>query len=562
MERVGQVTRSASALIVAKLVTSVLSFLLAIVVNRNLGPQKAGIYVYAMALYIIFQVIPDFGLGNIFIRDVSPDQSRLREYLENIVVMRLGLGVISVVLLMFANVASTLLQHSDPLAGQRFWAVFVISFSLLLEQPFSNSMAEAFIALERQMTVAAVYLIMGFIRVALALYIILSGANHAIVLLVATYLVTILYSIGHFYWSYHRWVRRHEPGAADVAPGQTPGQEAEAGEAEPLLEEGVVATAADPVLGEGVIAAAVEPEHPESERVVAPKGKLDFNLWRYLLRSSWPLAIASAGVVIYAGMDIPLVSWIAGDKAVGLYNAGAMYCKSISFLLIAVNMALLPAISIVASKRPENLAELWRRLLRYALALVLPLSVIVPVLARPVLILQKHEYLQAWKVVWITMGAVNFTILTTISYLFFIVLDKQKKVVYIVFFGVVAKAVINVVTISLWGYTGAAVTLLVTEILGFCLVYYMLSREMDARISWSKFALAPLLTAGALYGTAFLLQKLFISHRTFTHAVLGSVSYAILIAAIIVVIYAGLAFATGVLSKSGLNELNELLKVE
>jgi membrane-bound metal-dependent hydrolase YbcI (DUF457 family) len=58
------------------------------------------------------------------------------------------------------------------------------------------------------------------------------------------------------------------------------------------------------------------------------------------------------------------------------------------------------------------------------------------------------------------------------------------------------------------------------------------------------------------------LQKLFISHRTFTHAVLGSVSYAILIAAIIVVIYVGLAFATGVLNKSGLNELNELLKVE
>ena len=74
MERVGRLSRNTAALVGARVVTSGLTFILAIVINRNLGPEKAGIYTYAFSLYTIFQVIPDFGIGNISIRDVSQDR--------------------------------------------------------------------------------------------------------------------------------------------------------------------------------------------------------------------------------------------------------------------------------------------------------------------------------------------------------------------------------------------------------------------------------------------------------------------------------------------------------
>ena len=538
MERVGQVTKSASALIIAKLVTSAMMFLLAIVVNRRLGPGLAGIYVYAMALYTIFQVIPDFGLGNIFIRDVSPNRGRMQRYLKNVVVMRMLLGALSFSLLMIANILSSVAQHSSALATERFWAVFVVSFCLLLEQPFSNSLAEAFIALERQMVVAYVYMIMGFLRVAISLYIILSGAEHAVVLLVGVYIVTIIYSIVHFGLIYRRWLSREGRALAD-AELDGPGNEEE-----PAVTE-------DP----SPFTVALLPERIEPPE---PTGTgLDRDLWRYLLRSAWPLAVASAGIVMYAGLDIPMVSWIAGNRASGLYNAGAMYAKAFAFLTIAVNMAILPAISLVGDRKRGSLGEVWERILRYALVLVIPFTVVIPVLARPVLILQEHNFIQAWSVVWMSMAAMNFTMLTAISFPFFVVINRQKKIVQVVAAGVVAKVAMNVITISVWGFKGAAITSLVTETLAFLLIYYILSRDMGHRFSFVKFAGAPVVSLGVLYAVAFSLEKVLSSNE-----LLASIEYAILISVIIVVIYAVLAFSTRALTRSGLNELNELLKVD
>jgi O-antigen/teichoic acid export membrane protein len=568
MERVGQVTKNASALVVAKLVTSALFFVLAIVVNRALGPEKAGIYVYAITLYTIFQIIPDFGLGNISIRDVSPHPVRIRKYIRNIVTMRALLGVFSFFLLLITDIITTVLQHSDPLSGQRFWVVFVVAFLLLLEQPFSNSLSEAFIALERQVVVAYVYTIMGFVRVALSLMIILSGTSHALVLLAATYLVTIGYSIIHFYFVYRRTIRR-----LGLNEGAVPSEAGEAEVAEQVgatvgelgLDVGPGAGAASELVGIAEFAGSLIPGEGPGAVAEGPPA-IDFDLWRYLVRAAWPLAVASAGVVLYAGMDVPLISWviggIKGDRAVALFNAGTMYYRAFAFLTLAINMAILPAVSIIGNKHPERLGEVWERILRYAVLFILPITVIVPVLARPILILQKHSYIQAWSVVWISMAAMNFTMLTSISYPFFVVLNKQKRIVQVIGVGLVFRAVLDIILISVWGYRGAAVTMLVTEILAFAIIYYLLSREMEHRFAMFRFAVVPTFVIGVLYAAVFFLQKWFVTGKTFKHAALETIPWALLISVIIVVIYIALVVATRAVSRKGLQELNELLKVE
>ncbi len=71
MEEVRRISKNTTVLVAAKVISSGLVFLLAILINRELGPERAGIYTYAFVLYTIFQVIPDFGIGNISVRDVS-----------------------------------------------------------------------------------------------------------------------------------------------------------------------------------------------------------------------------------------------------------------------------------------------------------------------------------------------------------------------------------------------------------------------------------------------------------------------------------------------------------
>jgi O-antigen/teichoic acid export membrane protein len=299
---------------------------------------------------------------------------------------------------------------------------------------------------------------------------------------------------------------------------------------------------------------------PEEPAMVTRLGPftMDSRFWRYLLASAWPLAIVAAGVTIYAGMDVPLISWIRGDTEVGLYSAAGMFAKALVFLTLALNMAVLPAVSRVGGKHPHKLGRVWESLIHYALLLVAPLVVIIPVLARPVLVLQRYQYIEAWPATWLTMAAMTFTFMTAVSYPFFIVINKQKTISIVVLFGLPLKAALGIVTISIWGYMGAAASVLLSECVVFGLLYWKLSRDLEHRINFLRFAGVPALMLGTLYAIAFVLNSaLAVGKDTFTSALQAS----FITAAALTIVYIVLAIATRALSRKGLQELNELLTV-
>ncbi len=568
MERVGRLSKNTAALVSAKVATSGLTFILAIIINRKLGPEIAGIYTYAFTLYTIFQVIPDFGLGNISIRDVSQDVSRMRRYFGNVVSLRLLLGVLAFALLMLTNFVTLAVQGSGGLGGEKFWVVFTISFCLLIEQPFSNSLSENFIALERLGVVAFVYLLMGILKVGMSIYVVFSDLGNVLIYLVAVYIITILYSILHLSLAYRRALHRADTGAAQISEKAV--AEAVARTAPPPGDAAMEALLADysyagpageaPEEGGGAHGPPQPSGPPPQGGAVSRLGPLvmDGGMWRYLLSGAWPLAVVAAGVTIYSGMDVPILSWIRGDAEVGLYSAAGMFAKALVFLTLALNMAVLPAVSKVGGKHPQRLGQIWERLIRYALLLVVPLVVIIPVLARPILVLQEFDFVEAWHVTWLTMASLNFTFMTAVSFPFFIVIDKQRTISAVILFGLPVKAALSLFAIYLWGYTGAAASVLASEAVVFGLLYWRLSRELGYRIDFVRFARAPAIMLGTLYTLGLVLHRvLAMGKDTFA----ASAQPALVIAAALALVYAALALATRALSKKGLRELNELLTV-
>jgi len=561
--RVAKVSKNAGVLIASKLVTSGISFLLAIVINRQLGAVNAGIYTYAFTMYSIFMIVPDFGFGSISVRDISQDHSKMNTYFRNIVCIRMLLGL-GACLILLATDFGTALAKSPVAFDQKFWAIFAVAFCLLIEQPLSNSLAECFVALERLTVVAYIYFIMAIIKVSLSLYVILAGINPVLVLLVVIYMITILYSIVHFYLLYRRMLHK------DILPEieQRDMALAEAIIHSPDLPEGA---AFDQALVTDYSYATLG-EHKVEEKAPGGSGgnrfirmgrlKLDEELWRYLFRSAWPLALVAVGVSLYAYMDIPILSWMKGDNQVGLYNAGVMFAKSAIYLGMGINLAVLPAMAIVAKKHSERLGEIWERLLRYIFILAIIMTVTVPILARPILILQKHNFIVAWPVIWVSMAALNFTALTGISFPFFVVLDKQKKATVVVAIGIAIKLALLLISIPIWGYNGAVVTMLVSEIISFFLYYGALSPELKHRIHWLKTFVVPLVCLGVLYAVSFVLQWVFIHGNAAADKFLGSLAYAVITTAVVVAVYATMVYATKVISRKDLRELNALMKVD
>jgi O-antigen/teichoic acid export membrane protein len=120
--RVARVSKNAAVLLGAKVVTSGLSFFLVIAINRELGPLRAGIFAYAFAMYSIFMIVPDFGLGSISVRDVSQDHTKINYYFKNVVAIRLLLGLGAFLVLVATDFVGALIR--SPLSfDQKFWTV-------------------------------------------------------------------------------------------------------------------------------------------------------------------------------------------------------------------------------------------------------------------------------------------------------------------------------------------------------------------------------------------------------------------------------------------------------
>ena len=513
--RLVKLSKDALYLTGARVITSGLTFLLAIYVNRMLGPERAGIYNYAFALYTIIQVIPDFGMGNITIRDASRDHLLLKRYVPAVVGLRLLLGTGGFLVLNLVNLVTWAAQRSGPLAGEKLLVLFALSSCLLVEQPLSNTLAEAFISLERLSFVALVYLFMGLVRVALSV-IALSLVGNRVYPLVLAYLAAYLYSVLHFFVAF----RRAQRGLS--------------------REEGAENVSTPPAYGEG----------PGGR-----EGLVNPGLWRYLLRSAWPLAVVGAGITVYASLDLPIISWFRGDREVGLYAAAGLFAKAFVFLTIAVNMALLPAVSRVTGRHPGRAFELWRYLTSYCLAAVLPLAVIVPILARPVLFLQGRDFVEAWPATWLTMAAMSFTFMTAVSFPFFVALNRQRALTGVILRGLVLKGGLNLVLVPLFGYMGAAAAVPLSEAAIFFVASTALAREAGFRPAWKGMMARPL-TAGLV---AYAAAAAFLAFLRPGEGFVPALRWALVSAAGTAVAYAMASVTVGTWRKEELRRLNRAL---
>ncbi|MHB8780096.1 MAG: lipopolysaccharide biosynthesis protein, partial [Candidatus Geothermincolia bacterium] len=193
MQRIKKISRNTAAVIASKLAGSGLTLFLVIAINRKLGPASAGIYSFALAVYMIFSVLPDFGISSVFVRDVAADPSRVPAYIRNIAVVRLLLGLAALVLLVLMNLGSYLVAPGID-GATKFWTVSVIGLSLLVEQPLANTLTEAFMGLEKLGQVALAYLNITVIKVVLSLYILLRGVSQPLPLLMGVYILSQTYA--------------------------------------------------------------------------------------------------------------------------------------------------------------------------------------------------------------------------------------------------------------------------------------------------------------------------------------------------------------------------------
>jgi O-antigen/teichoic acid export membrane protein len=195
----------------------------------------------------------------------------------------------------------------------------------------------------------------------------------------------------------------------------------------------------------------------------------DKYLVKEILVISWPFAVYAIFQRLYTYLDSVLLSILAGDEQVGLYQIAFKIIFALQFLPMAFTASLYPAMSSYWHSNREQLLISFERAMNYLIIISLPIIVGAIVLADKIILLFKAGY-----------GGALLPLQISIISLFFIFInfpigsllnacDRQRKNTFNMGVVTVLSVILNLLLIPHWQAVGASLTVLITNALMFIL---------------------------------------------------------------------------------------------
>ncbi len=196
-----------------------------------------------------------------------------------------------------------------------------------------------------------------------------------------------------------------------------------------------------------------------------------------LFKFSLPLLLTSILGIILTVTDRYTLKFLGTLKDVGIYSLGFKLSNFLRTVVVSsVNLALFPVIYKMMSA-PNN-KRFYSKVMTYytfglmffALGLSFFGKEVVKVMARRV------EYWEAFTIVPIITFAIVFSALRDVALTGINLTKKTYILARVISFVVIVNLVLNIITIPVWGYMGAALSTLFSQMLYFFIVYYFSQR--------------------------------------------------------------------------------------
>jgi O-antigen/teichoic acid export membrane protein len=225
----------------------------------------------------------------------------------------------------------------------------------------------------------------------------------------------------------------------------------------------------------------------------------DEALLKLIIKITVPFGLFAVSQRVYTYLDSVLLSIMAGDKYVGLYQIAFKIIFALQFLPMAFTASLYPAMSSYWMNNRQQLAISFERAINYLIIISLPISIGIAVLADKIIIIFRSGFEEAILPMQIIIMAllfifVNFPIGSLLN-----ACDRQKINTINMITVTVCSVILNLILIPRYQAVGASLTVLFTNLLMFILGII----QVEKIIEYNKkkiilVFLKSLLTAGAM----------------------------------------------------------------
>ncbi len=422
-----------------------IQFAFAIVSLRILGPDGSGRYQYAVVLWGWFEIVSNFGLDTLLLREVARAKENANKYLANTSVMRFVLAILGIPLL-FASLQARQTLLDPPLAQETVTTIWVLYMGLFLST-MSKGLTGLFYAYEKAEYPAALQTIATMLSASLGLVALLSG--YGIVGLAVVSVFTNFLTLLALYFLTRRMFF-----VPKLRFDRSVQQEA-AGESFPLMLNHLLATVFF---------------------------RIDIIILELVTRS---------------------------DSIVGWYGVTYKWVDAINVIPAFFTQALFPVMSRQANTDRAALKRSYIFSVKLLTFVSLPTAVGTTLLAPFLIgVLGGPEFLPFGAIalqifVWsIPLGWIN-----SVTNYVIIALNRQRVLTWAFIFGALFNVTANLYFIPIYSFPAAAVVTILSEFI-LLAFFYMVMLEPLGRINWLKVVGRLVIAAAVMAGAAFYLNQI------------------------------------------------------
>ena len=438
---VRRVAKNSIAPIVLNLFNRAIDFAFAALMARILEPVGNGRYATAINIYLWFDIIANFGLDMVLMREVARDRSGARRAFVNTIVLRLLLFVaVAPALATFLVGWQTL---GRPLAGETVWAV-VLLYVGLLPGSLAYGLAALFRGYEKHEYPAAIQTVTTILKVTLGVLALVGGlrivglAGVSILTNVATLVILVLLA--------RRLIWAELPTAAV---------------------------------------------------------RVDWRLQRTMLAESWALMASLLLQALFTGVNVVLLQQLQGDAVVGWYDAARKWVDALNIIPSFFTFAVFPVMSRQAAQDRSGLRRSYHLSVKLLAMIALPMAVLVTLLATPLVgLLSGAKFLPHGAVVLqLLIWSILFGWINSLTNYVLIALNRQRYVLLASGARVLFTVVANLLFVRTFSYVASAWIIIGGELLLVLLFYADLRRQVGS-VGWVRTLGRPALAGLAMAATA------------------------------------------------------------
>lgn len=246
-------------------------------------------------------------------------------------------------------------------------------------------------------------------------------------------------------------------------------------------------------------------------------------LTKEIIMIAWPFAVYAIFQRLYTYLDSVLLSVLAGDIEVGLYQVAFKIIFALQFLPMAFTASLYPAMSSYWLNNREQLLISFERAMNYLIIISLPIIIGTIVLADKIILLFSEGYAGALLPLEISIVSlffifINFPIGSLLN-----ACDQQRKNTLNMGIVMVASIILNLFLIPRWQAVGASLTVLVTNFLMTILGMHWVKKIIPYRYGKNLKIFAKVLFASLIMGAIVFFGKVYLN--VFLVTIIGAVIY-------------------------------------